>query len=395
MQVPWTAPRRLRRVRETADLPVAVRLLLVNQFGVNVGFYLLVPYLATHLTGDLRMSVAATAIVLGVRNLAQQGLFIIGGTAADRLGARRVIIAGCGLRAAGFGLFAFGDGLAVLVAAAVLSGLAGALFNPAVRAYIAVEAPDRARAFALFNVFAQAGALCGPVLGAVLLLADFRVVAVTAALIFLVLTVAQALVLPARDVPPSGTSLLGDWRACLADRRFLGFALALSGMYALQNQLYLVLPLEAERTTGRPEAVAAVFVISTVVTLVLQVPITRFLDRRRGGAIAGGMAVMGLGFLAPALLPGPVPVLVAVLALAVGVMMAQPFVYDVVGSSGGPSRSGTYFGMFYMVSGVVAAVSTVVIGWAGPRGPLVCAAIGLTCAAGAAAHARRRAPEPS
>ncbi|MGI5201362.1 MFS transporter [Spirillospora sp. CA-108201] len=381
---------------EAVALPVAVRLLLVNQFGVNVGFYLLVPYLATHLTGDLGMSAAATALVLGARNLAQQGLFPVGGAAADRLGARRVIIAGCGLRAVGFGMFAFGDGLVVLVGAAVLSGLAGALFNPAVRAYVAVEAPDRAGAFALFNVFAQAGALCGPVLGAVLLLADFRVVAVTAALIFLVLTVGQAAVLPVRDVPPSGGgSVLGDWRACLGDRRFMAFAFALSGMYALQNQLYLVLPLAAERTTGRPEAVAAVFVIATVATLVLQVPLTRFLGHpaRRTAAIAGGLAVMGLGFLAPAFLPGPVPVLVAVLGLAVGVMMAQPFVYDLVGSYGGPDRPGTYFGMFYLVSGVAAAVSTVVIGRAGPHGPLVCAAIGLACAAGAAAHARR-SPDP-
>jgi hypothetical protein len=93
-----------------ADLPVAVRLLLVNQFGVNLSFYLLVPYLVTHLTGNLGMSAAATAVVLGVRNLAQQGLFLVGETAAGRLGAHRMIIAGCGLRAVGFGLVAFGDG---------------------------------------------------------------------------------------------------------------------------------------------------------------------------------------------------------------------------------------------------------------------------------------------
>lgn len=181
---------------DVSGLPLGVRLLLVNQFGVNTGFYLLIPYLATHLTGDLGMSATATAAVLGVRNLAQQGMFPIGGTAADRLGARRVIIAGCGLRGAGFGLFAIGDGLAMLLAGATLSGLAGALFNPAVRAYIAVEAPDRIRAFALFNMFAQAGALCGPALGAALLQVDFRALAVTAALVFLALTIAQALSLP-------------------------------------------------------------------------------------------------------------------------------------------------------------------------------------------------------
>lgn len=376
--------------------PLAVRLLLVNQFGVNIGFYMLIPYLATHMTGDLGLSAAVTGVVLGVRNLSQQGLFLIGGSAADRLGARGVIIAGCGLRTVGFGLFAFGDSLALLLAAAMLSGLAGALFNPAVRAYVSVEASDKAEAFALFNVFAQAGALCGPLLGASLLAVDFRVVAMTAAAIFAVLTVAQALVLPARDVPPSGTSVVGDWRACLADRRFLAFTFALSGMFALQNQLYLVLPLAAERATGQKSSVAILFVVSTVASLLLQVRITRFFSTAtsRGLAITIGMAVMGAGFLAPALFPGLAPVLVAVLALALGVMIAQPFVLEVIGEFGGPSRTGTYYGMFYLVSGVVAAVSTALIGWAGTAGPLLCAAIGLACAAGTAAIAART-PHPA
>lgn len=74
--------------REIRSFSPAVRLLLVNQFGVNTGFYLLIPYLAVHLSRDLGMSAAAVGTVLGVRNLSQQGLFVIGGSAADRLGAR-------------------------------------------------------------------------------------------------------------------------------------------------------------------------------------------------------------------------------------------------------------------------------------------------------------------
>ncbi|MEV5502592.1 MFS transporter [Nonomuraea fuscirosea] len=364
------------------ELPWAVRLLLVNQFGVNTGFYLLVPYLAGHLTQDLGLSVAATGVVLGVRNLSQQGMFLVGGSAADRLGARRVIIAGCALRTVGFALFAFGVTVPLLLAAAVLSGLAGALFNPAVRAYIAADAPGGAGTFALFNVFAQAGALCGPLLGGVLLLVDFRAAALTAAAIFAVLTLAQTLVLPARDVPPSGASVLGDWRRCLADRRFLAFTLALSGMFALQNQLYLVLPLAAEQATGTPSSVALLFLVSTVATLLFQVRITKRLEAATspGRAMALGLAVMGAGFLAPALLPGLLPVLVAVLALAFGVMMAQPFVYERISRFGGESLTGTYFGMFYLVSGMVAAASTALIGWVGPAGAAVCAAIGPACA---------------
>ncbi|MEU6785069.1 hypothetical protein ABZ912_38270 [Nonomuraea angiospora] len=320
------------------ELSWAVRLLLVNQFGVNTGFYLLVPYLAGHLTKDLGLSVAVTGVVLGVRNLSQQGMFLVGGSAADRLGAQRLIIAGCALRAVEFALFAFG-----------------------------VTVP--------------------------LLLVDFRAAALTAAAIFAVLTIAQALVLPAREVPPSGASVLGDWRRCLADRRFLAFTLALSGMFALQNQLYLVLPPAAEQATGTPSSVALLFLVSTVATLLFQVRIIERLEAvtGRGRAMVLGLAVMGAGFLAPAVLPGLVPVLVAVLALAFGVMMAQPFVYERISQFGGESLTGTYFGMFCLVSGVVAAASTALTGWVGAAGAAVCGAVGLACAAAVLGQERRTA----
>jgi MFS family permease len=378
-------------LRSLRRFPLPVQLLLVNQFGVNTGFYLLIPYLATHLGGDLGMSAAMVGVVLGVRTLSQQGLFLLGGTVSDRLGPRRVIIAGCGLRAVGFGLFAAGESVAVLLTASVLSGLAGALFNPAVRAYVAAETAEdsRAEAFALFNVFGQAGALTGPALGGVLLLWDFRIAALVAAGIFAALTVAQAIVLPVRPAPPHAGTVLGDWRECLTNRRFIAFTCALTGMFTLQNQLYLVLPMQAQRQTGAT-GVAVIFLVSTVATLLLQVRITRALTTRmaRGHAIALGMVVMGTGFLAPALVPGIVPVLVAALLLAVGVMIAHPFVYELIPAFGRQGLAGTYFGVFYLASGIVAAIGNAAIGWAigiaGWLAALLCVAIGLVCAAAVA-----------
>ncbi|AXE89216.1 MFS transporter [Streptomyces sp. Go-475] len=380
---------------EMKRFPLAVRLLLVNQLGVNTGFYLLIPYLATHLTENLGLSAAVVGVVLGVRNLSQQGLFIIGGSASDRLGARGVIIAGCALRTLGFALFALGDGLAVLLAASVLSGVAGALFNPAVRAYLAQEAGERrAEAFALFNVFATTGALVGPLLGSVLLLVDFRTSALTAAGIFAVLTVAQALVLPARRAEPSGGSVLGDWREVLGNRAFLAFALAMVGMFTLENQLYLLLPAGAREATGWDGAAGIVFLVGTVANLALQLRITRSLKTRgsRGRWIAAGLTVMGLGFLPPAFLPGVVPVLAGALLLYIGVMIAQPFVMELIPGFGRPELTGTYFGIFYVVSGVAAALGNTAVGWAmdtGEQGAawlpwVCCACFGLASALGVA-----------
>ncbi|KUM76293.1 MFS transporter [Streptomyces curacoi] len=390
--------------REMRGFPLAVQLLLVNQLGVNTGFYLLIPYLATHLGENLGMSAAVVGIVLGVRNLSQQGLFIIGGSASDRLGARGVIIAGCGLRTVGFALFALGDGLAVLLAASVLSGLAGALFNPAVRAYLAQEAGERkAEAFALFNVFATTGALIGPLLGSALLLVDFRTSALTAAGIFALLTVAQALVLPARKVQPSGNNgVLGDWREVLGNRAFLAFALAMVGMFTLENQLYLLLPDGAREATGWDGAAGIVFLVGTVANLALQLRITTGLKSRgdRSRWIAVGLAVMGLAFLPPALSAGVVPVLAGTLLLYLGIMIASPFVMELIPRFGRAELTGTYFGIFYVVSGVAAALGNTAVGWAmdaGERGghawlPWVCCALfGLTSAGGVAWLHRRGA----
>ncbi|MFC8224837.1 MFS transporter [Streptomyces sp. NPDC057287] len=398
--------------QEIRRLPFSIRLLLVNQLGVNTGFYLLIPYLATHLGDDLGMSAAVVGIVLGVRNLSQQGLFLIGGSAADRLGPRGVIITGCAIRTVGFALFALGDGLPVLLAASVLSGVAGALFNPAVRTYLAQEAGERrAEAFALFNVFATTGALIGPLLGSALLLVDFRASALTAAAIFALLTVAQALALPVREAPPATGSVTTDWREAVGNRAFLAFALAMTGMFTLENQLYLLLPAGARQATGWDGAAGLVLLLGTVVGIAFQLRITRALKRRgsRGRWIAAGLALMGLAFAPPMLVAGTdappdgaldatlraLPVLAGALLLHLGVMTAQPFVMELVPGFGRPALTGTYFGIFYAASGIAAAVGNVAVGWAmdaarqgGGGSPAAllpwacCLAAGLTSAAG-------------
>ncbi|MDA1362617.1 MFS transporter [Glycomyces luteolus] len=362
----------MRTIRSFTEQPLPVRLLLVNQLGVNLGFYMVIPYLAVHLETSAGMSLAAIGVVLGVRNLAQQGLNLIGGTASDRLGPRGVIIAGCLLRAFGFGLFALTPSFAVLIAAAVVSGVAGALFNPAVRAYVAEAAGDRrAEAFALFNLSANTGMCLGPVVGSALVIVDFRLGALVSALVFLGLAVAQILTLPPHRAAKARTTVLGGWREAFADKGFLAFTLATAALFALQNQLYLLLPKAAVDSTGTDWATAAVFGASTIATLGLQVRSTDWCQRHlsRVAAIALGMALIGAAFLPPALLPASTPslhfaaVLVSALALSIGVMVAQPFVMELIPGFAPQGLTGTYFGLYYLISGVVAAIGTSAVGF--------------------------------
>ncbi|GAB7048421.1 MULTISPECIES: MFS transporter [Catenuloplanes] len=360
-----------------------VQLLMVNQLTINIGFYMLMPYLAGHLAGDLAMAAWAIGLILGVRNLSQQGMFLLGGVLADRIGYKPLILAGLGLRVAGFGLLGAADTLTALLVASAATGLAGALFNPAVRAYLAADAGDRhTEAFALFNVFYQAGILTGPLIGLALLTASFQWVCTVAALLFAVLLLAQARALPARHAPPASPdeSHAGPgWRQPLRHRGFLLFATAMITSYVLNFQIYLGLPIEVRRITGTDTAVAALFAVSGLLTVAGQVRLTAWAKARWSApqAITRGLALMAAAFLplaatatlSPAPGAGPWaaalalgPVLAGTVLLTIATMLVYPFEMAAIVTFAGPRLVGTYYGLYNTLAGIGIAAGNLLTG---------------------------------
>ncbi|WP_083914443.1 MFS transporter [Nocardia concava] len=341
---------------------------MINQFGINLGFYMLMPYLAGYLSGPLGLAAWAVGLVLGVRNFSQQGMFLIGGTLADRLGYKPLIVAGCLLRTGGFALLIFATSLPGLLIASAATGFAGALFNPAVRAYLAADAGERrVEAFAVFNMFYQAGILAGPLVGLALMAVDFRVTAGSAAAVFAALTVAQLFALPARRAADrtEQSSVLQDWRTVVGNRRFLAFAAAMIGSYVLSFQVYLALPLQAEFIDpARSQALTSgVFVISGIVAVAGQLKITAWFRARwgTGRSLVVGMCLLAVSFLPLALVPRPdtLGVTVAIAALfgsaallAIGTAAVFPFEMDTVVSLSGDRLVATHYGFYNTVVGV-------------------------------------------
>ena len=140
----------------------------------NIGFYAVVPFLALFLRDDMLLSGGLIGLILGLRTFSQQGMFILGGTLADRYGAKAIILAGCVVRVAGFLLLACGASLWPIILGACLTGVGGALFSPSIEALLAragtLSRGKRSRAewFALFAVCGELGAVIGPVAGGVL-----------------------------------------------------------------------------------------------------------------------------------------------------------------------------------------------------------------------------------
>ncbi|MEV6053592.1 MFS transporter [Streptomyces sp. NPDC052107] len=353
--------------QQTRSFPPAARLLMANQFGINLAFYMLMPYLATHLADGLGLAAWAVGLVLGVRNFTQQGMFLIGGTLADRLGYKAPIMAGCLLRTLGFGLLGWVGDLPTLVAASAATGFAGALFNPAVRAYLAAEAGERrVDAFATFNVYYQAGMLLGPLVGLALLAADFRLVCTVAAAVFAVLTLLQWRALPAchHRQPRGGRQdgVLAQWRGVVANRPFLLFSTAMIGSYILTFQVYLALPLAASDALGAEgtAVTSGLFVVSAAVAVVGQLRLTGWAKARwqPGQALVRGLTTMGVAFVPLALSPRGssaavlVSLVVAVMLLAAGSAIVYPFEMDTVVALSGNRLVATHYGLYNTVSGL-------------------------------------------
>ncbi|CAM3373294.1 MFS transporter [Kibdelosporangium persicum] len=396
-----------RLVTEFRSFDRPSKLLMVNQFTINVGFYMLMPYLAGYLAGPLGLAGWAIGLVLGVRNFSQQGMFLVGGTLADRFGYKPLIVAGCVLRTAGFLLLGLVDSLPTLVIASAATGFAGALFNPAVRAYLAADAGERrVEAFALFNVFYQGGILIGPLVGLALTAVDFRLTCLVAAAVFAVLTILQVRALPRRASTEERRSVLSDWRTVMTNRPFLLFALVMIGSNVLSFQVYLAFPLQAKAIAGSETAatalVTALFVVSGVLAIAGQLRITAWARRRwqPGRCLVIGMGLLTAAFLPPMLATHSAAALVlAVVFLTLGTVVVYPFEMDTIVRLSGNRLVATHYGFYNTVVGVGIMLGNLFAGtvfdlardagmpeapWAG------LAVIGLCCAFGLYLLDRRR-----
>ncbi|MCX4675358.1 MFS transporter [Streptomyces sp. NBC_01433] len=385
------------RARHTPYL----RLLTGTQFAFNIGFYAVLPYLATHLGSGLGMAGWLVGLVLGLRTFSQQGLFVVGGALTDRYGPRPVVLAGCVLRIAGFGWLAFAGSTATVIAAVLLIGFAAALFSPAVESETAREAvrheaatgTPRAQVLAVFSAAGQAGAFLGPLLGSLLLLlgGGFRAACLAGALVFVAVLAGHARLMPRRAPVTRTAEPRRSWGAVLTHRPFLVLCLAYSSYLVAYNQLYLSLPAEVERATGSQAALGWLFALSSLLVVAAQLPLTRWSAHRIAPrtALVAGLVTVAAGFAAVPLTPGGpaglLPGAVLVVLLTLGQMLLVPAARGMVPDLVDDRQLGLATGALSSVSGLAvlggSAATGALLGAPGPVLWTVLAAVPLTGAA--------------
>ncbi|WP_254849647.1 MULTISPECIES: MFS transporter [unclassified Pseudonocardia] len=373
-------PLRPGRWAQFRGLPPVMKLLISTQMAFNVGFYMVLPYLATHLAEDLGLAAAAVGLVLGLRTFSQQGLFVIGGTLTDRFGAKPVVLVGCSLRVIGFILLGAAGSLPAVIGGALLTGFAAALFSPAVESSLAREAGERERAgegpartevFSMFAVAGQVGTVTGPLVGTALMVVDFQLACLVAAAGFVLVGLAHWRWLPWREPEQAGQPMLAGWGEVLGNRRFLLFAVGYSGWLLCYNQLYLALPDELERV-GRTAALGFLFVMMSVLVICLQMRVTAWGSRMGAGrAVVLGFCLMAASFTVVAVarllpdLPGwwaLTPAVLMVLLLTFGEMFAVPVAQDLIPRLAGERRLGAHFGVLASFGGLMVLVGSTGVG---------------------------------
>ena len=325
-----------------------ILVIYANTFLMYGGFFMVIPLISIHYGTNLGWSTGTIGAVLAVRQLVQQGLALIGGIVADRVGARLPIVLGLLVRAAGFSWMAFAETPVTLFGAAILAALGGSLFEaPKSAAGAALTSPaERPAFYRTLGIVGNVGMAAGPALGALLLRFDFSVVSLAAAAVFVVAALLAIVWLPPVAVssgPPR--HLAGGMVMALHDRRFVVFTVLLMGFWFLAVQYNISIPLMVKAIGGSDGEVGLVLTLYSAVTIVAQYPILRFLEGRLStmSTMIAGMGIMSVGLGAIALAGSLWPLIACTVVFAVGNLIAQPMLNTITARLVDPVALGSYF----------------------------------------------------
>ncbi len=302
--------------------------IMTDNLLVVMGFFIVFPLISLHFVDRLGWAATLVGVALAIRQLLQQGLGLLGGTLADRYGAKPLIVSGMLLRAAGFAMMANASSPWWLIASCVFSGLGGTLFDPPRSALIVklTRPHERNRFYTLLMMQDSAGAVIGALLGSWLLHYDFWWVGMSGCALFLLAALVNALLLPPYRVASKRAPPLAAARTVLRDRAYMRFVLILSGYYALGVQIMLLVPVTLKQLAGTPAAVGWMYTLETLLSLSLLYPLARLGERYLSleARILAGILLMSSSLLLMSQIQSWQPAFVVLGLFYLGTIITEP-----------------------------------------------------------------------
>ncbi len=323
--------------------------LLIDVFCMYTGFFMVIPLISVHYVTDLGWAAATIGLILGIRQLVQQGLTFAGGMIADQYGAKALICIGLFVRIIGFLMLAWANSVALLLAACVLAAVGGALFeSPRAAAIAALTTPEeRTRFYSLSGAVGGIGMAVGPLIGAALLHINWTYAVLAGAACFAINLVQTAIMLPPVRVSSGNQRLTYGIKLALQDRPFVSVTALLIGYWFMWVQLNISFPLAAQRLTGTADSVGLIYAVNSVMVVTLQYPIVRLIGRRFNPMLLliAGILFASIGIGSVAFVNNLPMLLGSVVVFSLGALIVSPTQQSVLASLANPAALGSYFGI--------------------------------------------------
>ena len=324
-------------------------ILLFFTFFMVVGFDMIMPLVIGHYVNNVGLTATAVSVALAIRQFSQQGLAMIGGALADRFQVKTLISVGVFLRVLGFLTLAFSSAYGMLIAAMILIGLGGVLFEMPYQSAIAMLTTNdnRPKYYSLNNTITGIASAIGPLLGVALLRLDFKVVCFGAASCFMINFVLSRVAMPPIMRQAKSYAVMPAVKRIAKDRPYQIFVLLMMVFWLGASQIDITYPLRVQEIYGSADGVGIMYTVYAVVMAVLQYPLVALASKRFSSRAA---VVIGTGIITAALIATPfaadVKSCMAIVACyAVGMILAWPNQQNIAVSMADTRALGMYLGV--------------------------------------------------
>jgi MFS transporter, DHA1 family, multidrug resistance protein len=324
-------------------MKISIIVILLLQFVSFFTFFMFVPFLSTYFNQGVGFSLGFVGFILAIRILSQQGLMIVGGALADRLGYKKITVLGFFLRGIGFASMGLTTNGFLVIIAAILSGLGGALFSPALKANLTSLTPENKHKeiFSLMNIIENAGTVLGPLAGLYFSIDDFKILSILSGLLFLILCIV-AIFLPKVSKQLNTKTWTQEFVEIIKDKSFVGLTVSLIPFHFMYQQLYLTLPIISDKVTGSS---GWVFTFVTLVIIIFQWPVLLMIKDKKIHSLFYFSYITILVFIIPITFGHNVTSLLLVLTgIAIGSITLLPLFQSYIAYNSPKESLAAYFG---------------------------------------------------
>ncbi|TYK48047.1 MDR family MFS transporter [Actinomadura decatromicini] len=321
---------------------------LLNRLGTMVE-----PFLGLYLTTVRGLSLAQAGLVMAVLGAGSLGGTLLGGVLADRIGRRATLTCATVGTGAAMLILGYAQGIAAIVAAALLLGVLLDMYRPAAQAMVAdiISPADRPRAFGLLFWAINLGWAVAMVLGGTLAQQGFLWLFWIDAL-----TCASFGLLVWRAIPETrvrdgraAAGMFAGFGRVLRDRVMVGYVLTSLVYTFVLMQGLTTMPLAMREDGLGPQDYGIAFAANGVLIIIVQPLVNAWLARRDHSLVlACGFVGVGIGYGLTSLASSTAGYTATVLVWTLGEITAASVLQAVVADLAPADLRGRYSGLYGM-----------------------------------------------